>query len=365
MFCHRSSRRQNLRQRLARTRARGVKPCADSKQRRSCKTLRHPTCSPGKSRPKNDASSIKFTVRYLRTNQYSITALTDSSGTIKERYAYDAYGGLSVFDGGGVARTSTAEGNRYTYTGREWDKVLSLFHYRARMYDPSSGRFLGRDPIGFEGSEWDLYQYADGSPRSVVDPSGKLPWYPLSFFACVSCLGPGAIACGTDTDCLSYYFSLLGRTRQTVCAGSCAAFGIGTAVKSWKVVAPALALGRKQLPKIAKKCQEVRRKTRNNKRFRRVKDQAKCLAKCALHFTACTLSNMDSMPELPGRHTPFTRCEGCNNKCIAICKGGGTAERNRYHPWPGRTWPATPPHNYGSCAYWNSRGGAVPPELLN
>ena len=76
-------------------------------------------------------------------------ALTDSSGGIVERYAYDAYGNLSVFDGSGTARTSTAEGNRYTYTGREWDKELHLYHYRARMYDSMAGRFCSRDPIKY------------------------------------------------------------------------------------------------------------------------------------------------------------------------------------------------------------------------
>ncbi|QDV86154.1 RHS repeat domain-containing protein [Planctomycetes bacterium TBK1r] len=169
MLCHRSSRRQNLRQRLARTRARGVKPCADLNSNRSCKTLRQPTCSPGKSRPENDRPSIKFTVRYLRGQQYSITALTDSSGAIKERYAYDAYGGLSIFDGSGTARTTTAEGNRYTYTGREWDAELTLYHYRARMYDSSSGRFCSRDPIGYADG-FNLYSCHIG--LAEVDPSG-------------------------------------------------------------------------------------------------------------------------------------------------------------------------------------------------
>lgn len=85
---------------------------------------------------------------YHRGQQYSVTALTDSSGGIVERYAYDAYGNLSVFDGSGTARTTTAEGNRYTYTGREYDDVLDLYHYRARMYDSIAGRFCSRDPIG-------------------------------------------------------------------------------------------------------------------------------------------------------------------------------------------------------------------------
>lgn len=113
-------------------------------------------------------------LRYYHCGQqYSITALTDSSGTIKEGYAYDAYGGLSIFDGAGGSRTATTEGNRYTYTGREWDDDLSFYHFRARMYDPVSGRFLSRDPIGYLGGGFGLYSNMFG--QSEVDPSGKSP----------------------------------------------------------------------------------------------------------------------------------------------------------------------------------------------
>ena len=112
---------------------------------------------------------------YHRTQQYSITALTDSSGEIVERYAYDAYDGLSMLDGSGTARAATAEGNRYTFTGREWDDELSLYHYRARMYDPVCGRFLERDPIGFAGSPFDLYEYVPFRLLGVRPSRGRVP----------------------------------------------------------------------------------------------------------------------------------------------------------------------------------------------
>ena len=144
----------------------------DSNLNHRCRSSRRTKCNRRKSRCQNRSASTNLTVRYCRTQQYSITALTDSSGVIKERYAYDAYGGLSIFDGSGTARTSTAEGNRYTYTGREWDEEFGLYHYRARMYDSITGRFCSRDPIGYADSA-SLYRQHLG--LSGVDPLG-LEW---------------------------------------------------------------------------------------------------------------------------------------------------------------------------------------------
>ena len=88
---------------------------------------------------------------YHRTQQYSITALTDSSGNVTERYAYPAYGTPTITDGVGATLTTSADSYRYTYTGREWDDALDLYHFRARMYDPFGGRFVSVDPIKY----WD------------------------------------------------------------------------------------------------------------------------------------------------------------------------------------------------------------------
>jgi hypothetical protein len=42
---------------------------------------------------------------------------------------------------------------------------------------PSAGRFLGRDPIGYEGSQWGLYEYAESSPSINNDYSGLACWF--------------------------------------------------------------------------------------------------------------------------------------------------------------------------------------------
>src|SRR5262245_64054287 len=40
-----------------------------------------------------------------------------------------------------------------------------------RYYDPSTGRFISRDPIGYGGGE-NLYQYCENNPLNGLDPAG-------------------------------------------------------------------------------------------------------------------------------------------------------------------------------------------------
>jgi RHS repeat-associated protein len=107
-------------------------------------------------------------------HQYSVTAITTSTGAIAERYAYTAYGQPTILNASGTPlspQTSTLN-SRYSYTGREWDATLALHHFRARWMSPSAGRFLGRDPIGYAGSEWGLYEAFECKALYGVDPLG-------------------------------------------------------------------------------------------------------------------------------------------------------------------------------------------------
>jgi RHS repeat-associated protein len=115
-------------------------------------------------------------VYFHRNQQYSITAVTTSAGTISERYAYTAYGQPTTLDASGTVLQTSNFSLRYSFTGREWDATLGLHHFRARWMSPSAGRFLGRDPIGYEGSEWGLYEYCRNSPLIYLDPGGEILW---------------------------------------------------------------------------------------------------------------------------------------------------------------------------------------------
>ena len=117
-------------------------------------------------------SSSTGTSSFCCNHQYSVTAITTSTGAVAERYAYTAYGQPTILDASASVLSSSAINNRYTYTGREWDATLALYHFRARWMSGLSGRFISRDPIGYAGSSWGLYEFVAGRALSSVDPTG-------------------------------------------------------------------------------------------------------------------------------------------------------------------------------------------------
>lgn len=96
----------------------------------------------------------------------SVTSLSNSSGALANTYTYDSFGNLT-------ASTGTVT-NPYRYTGRDFDVETGLYYYRARYYDPLSGRFISEDPIGFFGAR-NFYGYVGNDPVQDVDSSGLNP----------------------------------------------------------------------------------------------------------------------------------------------------------------------------------------------
>ncbi len=98
----------------------------------------------------------------------SVRALVDNNGVVRNRYEYDAFGGLNS------AMAGATDDSRYRYTGREFDAETGLYYYRARYFDSNSGRFIGQDPIGFDGGDSNLYRYVSNIPTTYRDPSGTV-----------------------------------------------------------------------------------------------------------------------------------------------------------------------------------------------
>ena len=91
----------------------------------------------------------------------SVTSLTSTAGALAQTYTFDSFGKQTASSGSLT--------NPFQYTGREFDPETSLYYYRARYYDPSTGRFLSEDS-GDQSSN--LYAYVENGPTNLVDPLG-------------------------------------------------------------------------------------------------------------------------------------------------------------------------------------------------
>ena len=110
---------------------------------------------------------------YLNDANFNITTLVDSSGDATERYVYDPYGKATICDATwSNTRSTSSYDNVVFYTGRERDPETGIMHYRNRYYSTELGRFVSRDPIGHEGSEWNLHEYVESQPTGRYDPEG-------------------------------------------------------------------------------------------------------------------------------------------------------------------------------------------------
>ena len=111
------------------------------------------------------ASLRSSTTSYYHTDGLgSITSLSNTAGALAQTYAYDSFGNQTS--------TSGSLTNPFQYTAREFEAETSLYYYRARYYDPRTGRFLTEDPLGpKEGPN--LYEYVSNNPIMSVDPSGR------------------------------------------------------------------------------------------------------------------------------------------------------------------------------------------------
>jgi RHS repeat-associated protein len=100
----------------------------------------------------------------------STVALTDSFAAVQTSYSYDPYGVTST--------SGSASDNPFQFTGRQNDGT-GVYYYRARYYNPTWGRFVSQDPIGFGGGI-NLYAYARSTPTLNIDPNGLAALGPYS-----------------------------------------------------------------------------------------------------------------------------------------------------------------------------------------
>jgi RHS repeat-associated protein len=102
---------------------------------------------------------------YLTDQLGSVRVVINSSDTNTDIVTYDAFGNVT-------AESNSTFGDRYKWTGREFDAESGFQYNRARCYASPVGRWTSQDPIGFSGSDVNLYRYVHNFATSFTDPTG-------------------------------------------------------------------------------------------------------------------------------------------------------------------------------------------------
>jgi RHS repeat-associated protein len=115
---------------------------------------------------KQEAGASPGSYFYTRDHLGSIREVTDASGSLRARYAYDPFGRRTRLSGDVDAD--------FGFAGMLWAKEAGLALTRNRGYDPDAGRWLSRDPLrNAEVAEGvNLYAYVRNNPVGLVDPAG-------------------------------------------------------------------------------------------------------------------------------------------------------------------------------------------------
>ena len=107
------------------------------------------------------------TYNYVVDGLGSTVKLIDGN-TVHHDTEYDVFGAVR-------SEATTPITNEFKFTGEQADASTGLEYLRARYYDPATGRFISKDPIGGRVGDprsQNRYLYAWNNPCSNVDPSG-------------------------------------------------------------------------------------------------------------------------------------------------------------------------------------------------
>ncbi|MGH7572373.1 MAG: RHS repeat-associated core domain-containing protein [Gemmatimonadota bacterium] len=109
------------------------------------------------------------TYRLITDHLGSVRLVVDAAtGTVAQRLDYDAFGRITLNTNPGF--------QPFGFAGGVLDQDTGLTRFGARDYDPESGRWTAKDPVGFKGQDPNLYGYVLSDPVNLIDPSGEVFW---------------------------------------------------------------------------------------------------------------------------------------------------------------------------------------------
>ena len=102
----------------------------------------------------------------------NVSEVLTASGAIAAHYEYDAFGDEVVSTG------SYAAVNPWRFSTKPVDAETGYSYYGYRYYNPDTGRWLNRDPLGERGGV-NLYGFLSNAPIGAIDALGLAWWEDL------------------------------------------------------------------------------------------------------------------------------------------------------------------------------------------
>ena len=122
---------------------------------------------------KKTAAGVSATFAYQVDAMGSVIGMTDASGTVVARYAYDPWGRVTSATG-----TAISARNPLRYRAYYADAETGLYYMPARYYDPTTYRFLSMDPAAptaGDPASLNGFVYCVDDPVNLSDTDGREP----------------------------------------------------------------------------------------------------------------------------------------------------------------------------------------------
>jgi RHS repeat-associated protein len=96
----------------------------------------------------------------------SLKLIAGSAGNVVKRVEYDTFGNI-------ISDSAPSFEIPFGFAGGLHDRLTGLVRFGYRDYDPETGRWTAKDPIGFAGGDTDIYGYCLNDPVNFIDPDGQ------------------------------------------------------------------------------------------------------------------------------------------------------------------------------------------------
>ena len=104
--------------------------------------------------------------KLIKDHLGSVRLVVDvNTGAIAQKIDYDEYGN--------VLSNSNPDFQPFGYAGGIYDQQTKIVRFGVRDYEPITGRWTVKDPIGFGGGDQNLYGYVISDPINRIDIYGK------------------------------------------------------------------------------------------------------------------------------------------------------------------------------------------------